>query len=188
MSHLYYPFRYCHLLALPLEQDNIRLPQSHRYHCWLVYRFAGSFRRGCQSYWYSNHHFHSHLRWLLYKRECASHCSELDSVRIFIRWTFQALTINEFRGLVFSCSGSSNGACVTTGEEVLDTLGFGGHTPQPAIFGLSMVFIGFLLLLFISLEISRIKYMPLGYKGRLHKPSEKEKAPSLKQVSDSVHA
>lgn len=106
----------------------------------------------------------------------------------FIRWTFEALAINEFRGLVFSCSGSSNGACITTGEEVLSTLGFGGHTPQPAIFGLSMVFLGFLLLLFISLEISRIKYMPLGFKGRRYKASDNEKAPSPKQVSDSPRA
>lgn len=105
----------------------------------------------------------------------------------FIRWTFEALAINEFLGLRFSCSGSSDGACIQTGEQVLQTLGFGGHTPQPAIFGLSMVFIGFLLLLFISLEISRIKYMPLGFKGRKFK-EEKNKTPAPKQVSDSTHA
>jgi hypothetical protein len=87
----------------------------------------------------------------------------------FLKWTFEALCINEFVGLKFSCGDATKETCVTTGEQVLENLGFGGHTPQPALFGLAMVQIGFFVLAFLLLEFSKMKYMPLGYKGKKYK-------------------
>jgi hypothetical protein len=85
----------------------------------------------------------------------------------FVRWSFEALVINEFVGLEFSCrDAASLQSCITTGEEVLKSLNFGETTPNHAIFGTSMVLIGLVCLLLFNLEIMRIKYMPLGFKGR----------------------
>lgn len=83
----------------------------------------------------------------------------------FLRWTYQALLVNEFIGLEFSCGNSNTGACIKTGEEVISNLGFGDSTPQPGVFGLAMVFLGLLALLLFILEVSRMTYMPLGYTG-----------------------
>lgn len=87
----------------------------------------------------------------------------------FLRWTFEAMVINEFNGLEFSCADAGIGRCVATGEDVLELLSFGGHTPQHAIFGNSMILIGLLALLLISLELNRMKFLPLGFTGRHYK-------------------
>lgn len=43
----------------------------------------------------------------------------------FIRYTFQALAVNEFRGAKFSCHGTDDeGACVRNGNIVLKSLDF----------------------------------------------------------------
>jgi ABC-type multidrug transport system permease subunit len=36
----------------------------------------------------------------------------------FIRWSYEALAINEFKGVKFTCGGGATGACLTTGTAV----------------------------------------------------------------------
>jgi ABC-type multidrug transport system ATPase subunit/ABC-type multidrug transport system permease subunit len=43
----------------------------------------------------------------------------------FIRYAFEALTINEFRDLTFTCDASDGGNCITTGVEALSRLSLG---------------------------------------------------------------
>lgn len=40
----------------------------------------------------------------------------------FVRWSYQALAINEFRGETFTCGGGATGACITSGYEIYYTL------------------------------------------------------------------
>jgi len=81
----------------------------------------------------------------------------------FVRWSFQALTINEYKGLTFKCdtSGVYN-ACKTTGEEVLDSLSFGSGSVNTPIMGLYMCLLGFLLIAFVLLarQVSRRRSRP----------------------------
>ena len=97
----------------------------------------------------------------------------------FIRWIFEALCINEFTGLNFSCSNAvSSGSCVQTGKEALANLGFTSDNMQPAVFGASMIFIGLLVLVFLALEFKREKYMNLGYKGKKYRSVTKKSSSS----------
>jgi ABC-type multidrug transport system ATPase subunit len=81
-----------------------------------------------------------------------------------LKWTFEAMCINEFKGQKFTCEDAF-GTCETTGEDVLERLTFGGKTVNEALFGLSMVFVGFTLSAYFFLEISSIKYLKLGHIG-----------------------
>jgi len=83
----------------------------------------------------------------------------------FLKWTFECLAINEFKGAKFSCGGQSYGACETTGEQVLKRLKFGDDTIYDAVFGLSMVLIGFTVSAYLILDRSKISYMPLNFIG-----------------------
>lgn len=80
------------------------------------------------------------------------------------RWGFEALTINEYQGLTFSCGGSTTG-CLTTGEQVLQTLSFGGHTTSYPVFGLGMVLLAFLLGGYLMLYMVRLQFISLGHEG-----------------------
>ncbi len=82
-----------------------------------------------------------------------------------IRWAFEALCINEFKGETFSCSGGNGEACESTGEEVLARLSFDGHETNYAVFGLGMLLISFLSCAYIFLFLSKSKFLPLGHIG-----------------------
>jgi hypothetical protein len=78
----------------------------------------------------------------------------------------QALCINEYVGLEFSCEGGiKNSVCLQTGEQVLQTLAFDKHTTAYPVFGLAMVFLGFLFVAFFVLSTSQLTFLPLGYTG-----------------------
>lgn len=84
----------------------------------------------------------------------------------YLKYTFEAFCVNEFKGETFTCNGSGSG-CLANGNEVLSSLSFGGQTsPNASVFGLSMVFVALLVIVMCVLELSHITYMPLGYKGR----------------------
>ena len=83
----------------------------------------------------------------------------------FLRWSFEAYTINEYKGLVFNCNGAALGACKKTGEEVLYSLSFDGHTTAYPIFGLGMVWLAFLTGAYTILHNTKAKFTPLGWKG-----------------------
>jgi hypothetical protein len=86
-----------------------------------------------------------------------------------IRWTYEGLCINEFAGETFVCDTGTITSCITTGEQVLQSLAFDGHTVDYAMFGESMVMLGFLVLGYIFLVRSEPSYLPLDFKGRKFK-------------------
>lgn len=81
------------------------------------------------------------------------------------RWAYQAMCINEFRGLEFTCDSANTAQCINTGEQVLQTLDFANHSTAYPCFGLGMVLLGLLAIAFSLLELSTITYTPLGYVG-----------------------
>lgn len=83
----------------------------------------------------------------------------------FFFWTFNALCVNEYQGLIFVCDGPAETACLTTGEQVLASLSFDHHTILYPVSGLSMLFISYLVIAFIMLLLSVMRFMPLGYTG-----------------------
>lgn len=83
----------------------------------------------------------------------------------FIRWTLEALLINEFTGETFKCNDAV-GACKTTGEQVLNILSFGGHTIYYPLFGLGMLLIAFSVMALFTLYNSKISFISLGHRGR----------------------
>lgn len=85
-----------------------------------------------------------------------------------IRWGFMALAINEFKGLQFNCDNPDPSVCITTGEEVLASLDFDGQTVNDGLFGLFMLMIGFSVYSYVIMLVTKIKYTPLGYTGKLY--------------------
>ena len=54
------------------------------------------------------------------------------------------------------------------GEEVLDSLSFGGDTIGDACFGLGMVFLGFMVAAVVALDQNRKRFMKLGHVGGVY--------------------
>ena len=96
----------------------------------------------------------------------------IPSITIF-RWAYQAMCINEFAGLTFTCDSADTSQCILTGEEVLATLDFSGHTTAYPCFGLGMVLVGLMCLAFALLQLSTITYTPLGYTGNAYTSNTK---------------
>lgn len=82
-----------------------------------------------------------------------------------VRWGFEALCINEFKGETFTCGGSTTGYCITSGDQVLDGLSFGGKPTSYAVFGLGMLLLAFVTLAYFFLYISKSSFLPLGWVG-----------------------
>ncbi len=60
------------------------------------------------------------------------------------------------------------------GEQVLDSYGFNEpSTTGFAIFGLSMLLLGFLTVSYVALFINKISYIPLGHVGKLYAKHKK---------------
>lgn len=81
----------------------------------------------------------------------------------FMKWTYQSLCINEFRGEIFECN-AGGGACEKTGEDVLFRLSFAESIEQSCL-GLGMVMLVFTCLAIFLLHNSRLKYVSLGFAG-----------------------
>jgi ABC-type multidrug transport system ATPase subunit/ABC-type multidrug transport system permease subunit len=82
----------------------------------------------------------------------------------FQRWFFQAVTINEYTGLKFTCD-TVGYACKTTGEEVLEALSFDGHKTSYGVFGLSMCLLGFLAYTLLIMLNTKETFINLGFVG-----------------------
>jgi hypothetical protein len=85
----------------------------------------------------------------------------------FLRWAFEALCINEFSGVTFTCK-ASDASCTTKGEDVLSNLSF-HESIYEAVFGLGMVLLGFTVSAFYLLDRSKVTYIPLNYMGAKYK-------------------
>jgi len=83
-----------------------------------------------------------------------------------LRWAFEALCINEFQEMTFSCDNTPADQCITTGEEALATISFDGHTTNYAVFGLGMLWIVYLVGTYLLLVMNEMHYLPLGHVGR----------------------
>jgi len=82
-----------------------------------------------------------------------------------LRWTFQALCINEFKGLTFTCDGYDDESCIKTGEQALVTLSFDGHSASWAVFGLAMLMLCYLVGTYFIIEFNQLKFLKLGHIG-----------------------
>ena len=86
----------------------------------------------------------------------------------FIRWSFQALLINEFKGLEFNCDIEPANACIMTGEEYLKKVAFDGHTTAYAVFGMGMLLLCYLTMAFTSLIVNGLKFTKLNWTGAFY--------------------
>eukprot|EP00483_Globobulimina_turgida_P001703 UN01705 len=75
-----------------------------------------------------------------------------------IRWSYAALSINEFQGETFECSSVDQLGCLLEGQPVLTLLELDHLTFKFAASMLGMVFIGFLSSAFLALKITTPKY------------------------------
>jgi len=82
-----------------------------------------------------------------------------------MRWAFQALIINEFKGETFTCSGGSTSQCLQSGDEVIQSLAFDNQDLRQAVLGLGCCLVIFLLSAVIFLELNRLTFLPLGHTG-----------------------
>jgi hypothetical protein len=83
-----------------------------------------------------------------------------------VRWTYQALCINELKGLEFTCyDAASPQSCIHSGEQELAYLDFNGHSTAYAVFGMGMLLLAFNAMSYVSLLNSKTKYLPLGHTG-----------------------
>jgi ABC-type multidrug transport system ATPase subunit len=80
-----------------------------------------------------------------------------------MRWSFQALTINEYKGLKFKCVEGKK--CLETGEQVLESLGFDGVGVGFPLFGLYMLLLFLVLASYLILLRSEAQYSPLNFVG-----------------------
>lgn len=83
----------------------------------------------------------------------------------FIRWAFQALIINEFKGKTFTCSGGSTSQCLQSGSEVIQSLAFDKQDIRRSVLGLGCCLVIFLLSAVLFLELNRLTFLPLGHTG-----------------------
>lgn len=83
----------------------------------------------------------------------------------FPRWGFEALAINEYEGLTFTCN-QSNSTCILTGEQELEILTFDGHSTAYPVFGLGMLLLGYLFLSYWFLLNAKMSYLTLGHTGK----------------------
>ena len=82
----------------------------------------------------------------------------------FQRWFFQAAVINEYTGMELTCDGTGT-SCMTTGEEVIDSLAFNGHSMEYGLFGLSMCMLGYLAYTLVIMLLTVETYIGLGHLG-----------------------
>lgn len=76
-----------------------------------------------------------------------------------LRWGFVGLTVNEFRGLKFSCKGVKEGdACVETGNEELERLSFEDETVGGAMLALFLYGIIANSMAYLALVLRRKQY------------------------------
>mmetsp|Transcript_26198 Transcript_26198/g.33864 ORF Transcript_26198/g.33864 Transcript_26198/m.33864 type:complete len:717 (-) Transcript_26198:247-2397(-) len=77
-----------------------------------------------------------------------------------IKWGFEALSVNEFKGVEFECD-NTKGANIQTGEDVLDRLSFGKSSVQSAMIGQTRVLLGSYFITYAALKMKRPKFQPL---------------------------
>jgi len=89
-----------------------------------------------------------------------------------IKWTFQALTINELEGAKFRCDMHP---CIETGDQVIETLSFDKPvTVENGVLGMSVLLIIYLLSAYTFLILKRVTYISPGFIGNKFKSEEVE--------------
>ncbi len=91
----------------------------------------------------------------------------------FQRWFFQAAIINEYKGTTISCDGAGS-ACLATGEEVIESLAFDGHSIEYGIFGLGMCLLGYLLYTLVTMQLTVDTFISLGHRGSKYASIEED--------------
>lgn len=85
------------------------------------------------------------------------------------QWAFRALATNEFQGIKFTCNSADPSQCIATGEEALATLDYSGHSTSYAVFGLGMLMLVYIFVLYLILLFSTFKFSPLGHAGSTYR-------------------
>jgi ABC-type multidrug transport system ATPase subunit len=80
-----------------------------------------------------------------------------------LRWSFQALAINEYQGISFECEVGKK--CLATGEQVLDSLGFEGKSVSYPISAVWLVCLFLTFSAYLILLRSKAEYSPLTFTG-----------------------
>ncbi|XP_076927224.1 ABC transporter G family member 7-like isoform X2 [Bidens hawaiensis] len=75
-----------------------------------------------------------------------------------IRWAFQGLCINEFKGLQFEHQNSFD---IQSGEQALERLSFGGSTISETVMAQSRILLFWYCTTYFLLEKNKPKYQPL---------------------------
>lgn len=104
------------------------------------------------------------------------------------RWGFQALTINEFTGRTYNCDTNPS-LCLTTGEEVLQTLSYDGYSVRYPLFGLGMILVAYFVGLYVLLLMNKLRYAPLGHIGSFYmKHADPALTANIKQSKFNHHS
>merc|ERR1719218_476756 len=83
----------------------------------------------------------------------------------FVKWSFQSLVINEYKGLTFNCDNISPGqGCIETGEAVLSSLNLDGDI-NDSVLGLISCMLFFLMLAYFFLRMSQHSYIDVNHEG-----------------------
>lgn len=85
----------------------------------------------------------------------------------FIRWSFQALAINEFQGSSIECTSKDleAGQCITEGNQVLRNYFKANHSISYPLMGQFILILLFLFIAYLLLVISRVRYISVGHIG-----------------------
>lgn len=73
----------------------------------------------------------------------------------FVRYTFEALVVNEFQGLEFDCDDDDyggEGGCYETGDAVIGSLGFRDVSKYENIYILAGMICGFMIICYLGLR------------------------------------
>ncbi|KAJ7559725.1 hypothetical protein O6H91_04G098100 [Diphasiastrum complanatum] len=101
-----------------------------------------------------------------------------------IRWAFQALCINEFRGLKFECHNSYD---LRTGEQVLERMGFGGSSVRESLTQEGRILLFLYWTTYILLQKNKPRYQELKFSSDFaHSSSDAELLTTVNEALPST--
>ncbi|CAM9357176.1 unnamed protein product [Scytosiphon promiscuus] len=96
-----------------------------------------------------------------------------------IKQAFEALCVNELRGLEFECDTRSRGPCIKTGQQMLDRVAFGESTVEGAALGLGKILGACWALTYVALVLGKPRFQPMLPASRLGVETSPVSSPTL---------
>ncbi|CBN74576.1 ABC transporter [Ectocarpus siliculosus] len=78
-----------------------------------------------------------------------------------IKQAFEALCVNELKGLEFECDNKSRAPCIRTGEQMLERVAFGESTVEGATIGLSKILGSCWALTYLALVLGKPRFQTM---------------------------